>query len=441
MSGHLGGSAPTLAEAHSHTTESRFKVRMLAPLDAPLPILAAVLLLALAVALRLLWIDQVKMSSDEVNHYYIEASRYRPGAVATMDLVSDLRFHFSSPDHLPGSGKRSAHPLLPVVLMGAGEAFAANGTGARLVNGLFGLATAWLLFLTVRGSRGLTAAVFALGLASLMPLAVRFNRTLYLDPAFAFGWALLVYLLCRMSVAPRPGTAIGAGGALALVISTKTSGLLALPLLVAGALAGRGQSTSLRRSAWLALVALASAGILATALNDPVAYLQSVASPADPDYQNRSVANWLWYSTQPVSLGYLLGVAIFLISPPVVLLAAAGAATALRGWASAPAVDRVALTGLAAASPVLALHLPGISAEHGYLAFMPFIVLLATRGLYSVVGSRWRTAVATAVLLTMIPLSALYGLRVAPLPYPSYLNAVDFGQEHYTFDREPLRQR
>jgi len=414
---------------------------MLRPLIAPGPLWVSIALLTLAVALRLLWVDQVKMVGDESEHYYLEVVRYRLGAVTFGDLASELRVHFSNPIHAPGSGVQSAHPLLPVLLMGVGEALVPNGTGARLVNCMFGLATAGMLFVIVRESRGLTPAIFALGLGGLMPLALRYNRTLYLDSIFAFGWTLLVFFLLRMSVSPGLRGALGAGAASALVISSKISGPLALPFMVIGMFVGRAHGVSFARGARFAVLALLSAGILGILLNDPVAYLKSIEYPVDSDYQNRTIANWLWYLTQPVSLRYIFGAAAFLISPLVVLLAIAGTVTALVRWNSAPTVDRIAVIGLVAAAPILPLHLPGISAEHGYLAFLPFVVLLATRGVYSVVAPKRRVIVATIVILTMLPLTVIYGLRISPLPYPSYLNAVDFGQQFYDFDRQPLHQR
>ncbi len=398
-------------------------------------------LVVMAIVLRFAYVQDVKMSGDESTYYYLEALEFEPGN-ASPEWMTDIRFHFDRPIHQADLGRKTPHPMVPVLLMGVGAGIAdADGAGARVVNGLLGLAVAACLFVAVRQAHGLLPAVFVFGLAALMPLAVRLNRTLYLDSAFALGWTALAVSIVQACDRSTWRTSLMSGVALSSVISSKTSGLLAIPFCIGCFLIAQRPQLPLSRRLRSIAVVLSTAMLLSLLLNDPVGYFRSVLNPVDPDYQGRSLGNGLWYAMQPVSLRYLAGIAAFQVTLPVTMLALAGISWIVLNWGKAAALDRVALLGLGCLLPVIPLHLPGISAEHGYLVFAPFLSLLAVLGFCKLTPERRRLGAVVLVLAVMVPMTIIYGWRLSPLPYPSYLNKYDFGQAYYDFDRTPLMTR
>ncbi|MCC6175882.1 MAG: glycosyltransferase family 39 protein [Chloroflexi bacterium] len=358
--------------------------------------------------------DRVVRSGD------VGVGRFRSELRAVIAASQDRG---SSSEDIPGFQPRS--PELQAVI-----------AGGRLVNGLAGLLTGALVFSIARSAYGPGAGLFAAAVAAFLPLAIRYDRSLYLDPIFALFWALLLWVLMR------PGDRLWSarvGAALALVIATKTSGLLAIPVALAGMFL-TGQSIGLRgwRLARTMVPSLIIAAFLATALTDPIGYVDAVLNPADPDYQNRSPIWYLWYALQDAPLRFLGGSLLVLVTPPIVALAGWGVVTVVRTVRTASALDRLLLVTAIITAPIALLHLPGLSGDHGLTVYVSTLSLLAGRGLVSL-PRVWRTQVAVAALVLMLPFSIVYGWRLAPAPYPSDFNLPDFGEEHYQFDRTPLQ--
>lgn len=389
--------------------------------------------IVLGVVLRVWGISQLAPSGDE-NHYQIDVR----DLLASHDRIAAFREHFSASQHQPDSRRQSnvGHPSLAVALMAAAEGGPPLNLGlARLMNGFLGLATAAVVFLTARRAWGGFAAAFAASLALLLPLAIRYDRTLYLDPAFGFFWSLILLLL---SLPQRLTVSVGLGLAVGALISTKTTGLLAIPLVALSAVTPPWKGRPRARVLAL-LVTLLMAGTVGVFASDPSGYLSAILYPSDADYRGRSPAWYLWYLVQWQSVRYLLGIAVFLVTLPVIGLALLGLVTIGTKLRQSSLLDRTVLLGLLVSLPIALLHLPGLSAEHGFLVYVPVISLLAARGLLQL-SVRLQYVAWVLTLVVLLPLGVVYGLRLAPTPYPSYLNTPDFGRQYYQLDRSLLRQ-
>jgi len=154
----------------------------------------------------------------------------------------------------------------------------------------------------------------------------------------------------------------------------------------------------------------------------PGSYLEAIRHPVDTGYQDLSpifLLSHLWRQR-----AWLGGVALFLWTPPVLLAAAGGLILIVRRWGRASAADVLLVIWLVTTGPLLFLHLAGLSGEHGYLSFVAPVGLLAAVAIMAL-PRRWLLAALLATLVVMLPATLLYGYRLAPTPYASYLNNVD----------------
>jgi hypothetical protein len=88
------------------------------------------------------------------------------------------------------------------------------------------------------------------------------------------------------------------------------------------------------------------------------------------------------------------------------------------------AADTLVVLWLVVTGPLLFVHLAGLSGEHGYLSFVVPVGLLAAVGV-SALPRRWLLPAIALILVPLLPAAVLYGLRLVPTPYNSYLNNVD----------------
>jgi 4-amino-4-deoxy-L-arabinose transferase-like glycosyltransferase len=226
--------------------------------------------------------------------------------------------------------------------------------------------------------------------------------------------------------------AAAAGIGLGLAAATKTSAPLLVILAVAYAAfcTWQGQGGPLQLdSAFARLGILLGAGLLVfLVFVAPGAYIDAIRHPVDTGYQNLSAAFLLGHLWR--QRAWLGGVALYLWTPPVLLAACGGLAVIAarlwraERWQRVRPPDALLVLWLATSGPLLFLHLAGLSGEHGYLAFVVPVSLLAAHGAEAL-PRRWLVSALVVILLAMLPATILYGQRLAPVPYNSYLNNVD----------------
>jgi hypothetical protein len=156
---------------------------------------------------------------------------------------------------------------------------------------------------------------------------------------------------------------------------------------------------------------------------DPGSYFEAIRNPVDSSYRNRTLAAYppaLW-----AARGWFLGVATYLWTPPIVIAAVAGLIVMIRReWRKPSHILVLMVLWLGSLAPLLVLHSPGLSGEHGHLPFVAPVTLLAAYALMQL-KRLWLTIAFAVVLLTMLPATILFGHRLMLLPYSSYLNVID----------------
>jgi len=415
--------------------------------------------IVLAAALLRLWnLGAPAMTADESGHYFIEMRYIHQIPFAQQRFHPVLMAHAESPNAV-------GHPLLAVQLTNlVMRVLPDTATTARGVQAMAGVAMVGAICLLGKDLFGERAAIVAGALASFMPLAVRYNRSLYLDSIFALLVTLMTWTLFRAFSRQRPGWTVAAGVLLGLAGATKTSAPLLLPFVAgyglfchirggwSGPVRHRGTEKRAARSASegaAGLLAETSDGpgcgrqgappaikllvILATAflvfLVDvaPAAYWKAIVSPVDPDYQ-RTMLEWirsLWEAR-----GWLLGVSVYLWTPLVLIAAALALARAVLNWRHASRAEALLVLWLLSLMPLVLLHLPGTSGENGYLPLVAPVCLLAQTSMLRL-RRGWRALALTLTLVSLATGAVLFGWRLMPTPYCSYMDLVDFGPGYY----------
>ncbi|MCI0394697.1 MAG: glycosyltransferase family 39 protein [Chloroflexi bacterium] len=405
-------------------------------------LLAAILLAAFI--LRFWNLDAPKMGADESLHYFPEMQQIHRLPFSQQRLHPTDLYHATSPNPV-------GHPLFATQVVNlAMRLFGATETTGRGVMALAGVLLVGLTYLLGRDLYSARHGLIAAAIACLLPLAVRYQRTLYLDPIYSLLTAAWIWCLFQ---AWQPAGALkwtaAAGILLGLAAASKTSA----PILAVLAMAyvawrwrpaaappapARPETKRARRKArrvsqsrfpgWLytpparlaLMVGLALLVFLVFVAPGP--YIQAIRNPVDTAYQNRSAAFYLNHLWQQRT--WLAGVALTLWTPPVLIAAAAGLVIIARRWRLANSADALLLLWLAATGPLLFVHLAGLSGEHGYLSFVAPVALLAAVAV-AALPQRWLAPALVAILLPMLPATLLYGHRLLPTPYNSYLNNVD----------------
>ena len=395
------------------------------------------LILLLAMVIRLWNIDQPKMSADESMHYFPEMQQiHQLGFDQQRRHPTDL-YHATSPNPI-------GHPLFAVQLTNIFlQLIVPSASVARGVMAMAGVALVGMVYLLGRDlfsrRHGLVAAL----LAALVPLAVRYNRTMYLDSIYSLLVALLIWLLVRAYLTRQWRWFLLAGVVLGLAAATKTSAPFMVPLIIVYGAFGwwqarqeppppkrkerkrsRSRSTEFGVPLWAKFGAILILGFVVFYIFvDPGAYIQSIRHPVDTAYQNRSIGFYLqamWNSRD-----WLLGVMLYLWTPPLLLAALGGLILLIREeWRKPSHVLVLMLLWLVSLGPLVPLHLRGLSGEHGYISFVAPVTLLASVGLMYLT-QRWMTIALIIVIVVMLPATVLFGHRLMLLPYNSYLNVVD----------------
>jgi 4-amino-4-deoxy-L-arabinose transferase-like glycosyltransferase len=379
------------------------------------------------VVLRFWNLSEPRLTADESLHYFPEMQWIHLLPFSEQRNHPTFLYHSTPPNPM-------GHPALAIQIVNlAMRLLGPTPEVGRGVMALCGSLLVVLAFVLGRDLYSRTHGLAAAGIASLLPLAVRYHRTLYLDSVYSLLAGGFVWCLFRAFQSPRPVWTVAGGVLLGLAAATKTSAPLLLPFTIGyGCFAawrrgrpqcadepGRGpaQSAIVETSLILGLGFLTFLVFVS-----PVSYVESIRNPADTAYRDRPLAFYLEHLW--TRRAWLSGVTFYLVTPPVLIAGIAGVARIVRRCREARYSDAIVILWLVAMSPLLLLHLAGLSGEHGYLSFVLPGALLAAVGVEGV-PRRWRTVAWVAVLAAMIPAAILYGHRVIPAPYDSYLDGVD----------------
>ncbi len=365
-------------------------------------------------ALRVFGLDGIPLTNDE-QHYV--ATSLAAEEFASLRAVRDVL----TAGWIEG---RARHPLLYqlanryLIFPLFGDGFAAM----RLLNALAGSAT---VLLTGALARGIGArprqALASAAILAIMPFHIRFSRSAYLDPFFAM-WIVAAFASAAFAIRRNSTALCAVTGVLAgCMASTKISAplfLLALPIFCL--VVARGGRVSARRMAMPAAAACVAFAAVFLALNDPAEYAAAILFRDSSDAKYAGTAGeWLGATLFSGRFWALLGGLVLLLLP-VTLVPAVVEAFRSGEWPQASLAPVAVL--LLPCLPLLALHAPAFSGEHGLLPLAVVLALLAGRGC---VGSDGRATFAGLLYFATAPVPAfLWGLNFGPLPYQPYYNPV-----------------
>lgn len=402
-------------------------------LESPWPL---VVILLLATVLRFWNLSLPKMSGDESLHYFPEMQQIHNLPFEQQRRHPTDLYHATPPNPI-------GHPLFAVQVTNiVMQMIAPTAEVGRGVMAAFGVGLVGMIYLLGRDLFDRRYGLLAALMAAVLPEAVRFNRTLYLDSVYAFLVALLVWLLIRSFTSQHPKWYLSAGVVFGLASATKTSGPFLIPLIIgygafwwwqgrsAPAAPTRKERKQARRrhdfvvAAWVkTLIILVLGFIVFMIFVDPGAYIEAIRDPVDTSYRNRPIS--AYPSAMWTARNWFVGVALYLWTPPFIIAAVAGFILMIRREWRKPSHQLVLLVLLLIClAPLIPLHSPGLSGEHGHLPFVAPVTLLASVALMAL-QQLWRTVALVVIILTMLPATILFGYRLILTPYSSYLNGID----------------
>lgn len=336
-----------------------------------------ILILAAGLFLRIWRLADSDITPDE-HHYINDAVRFLRG-----DPFISIRHH-----PFLHAKPNMGHPFLTQIAIS--QIFRLFGTSifvSRLISVLSGMIIIVLLLsfkkLPIK-IRFLAAAVYA-----IMPLAVRFNRTAYLD-SFLSVWTLLIgYSLWR-------GWPIIAGIATALAISSKLSGPFAVLSLII-----LSKRKSLART-------IIPAAIVSFLLNDPGAYLNGIRQPADLEFQVLQPNYWL----QGINLfmSQLYNAGLFLIGPALIWGIIWSLVYFVRHFRGDKTLKFLGMW-LLSLTPFMWLQ---PKSEYAWLPVLPVLSLLMA---YVIIKTKLHQAIIFLMFLITLPFTIIYGLKFKKLPF------------------------
>ncbi len=368
----------------------------------------------IAICVRTVGLDGIPLTNDE-QHYV--ATSLAPEEFANISAIRDVL----TAGWIEG---RARHPLL-FQLANHFLIFPVFGTGfgaMRLLNALAGILTVIFTGMLARtlgaSSRQSLAAAAVL---AIMPFHVRFSRSAYLDPFFVM-WIAGAFLSAAVAIR-RQSVLLGilTGILAAAMASTKISAPLFVTGVVAFALIPVRGGPLLSRKAGASLVAAFLAFLaLFLLLNDPWEYASAVLSRESSDSKyGQPVSVWLDSTLLDGEFWVNLGGVAGLLLPATIFPALIGAIR-FGQWERRDVGWMLAL-GLPCL-PLVVLHAPAFSGEHGLLPFAIIASILAGFGCVDFSGNVTKSGLlyfATAPVLAF-----LWGLNFGPLPYSPYYNPV-----------------
>jgi 4-amino-4-deoxy-L-arabinose transferase-like glycosyltransferase len=382
-------------------------------------------ILLVAILIRFWNLDQPKMSADESLHYFPE--------MQTVNRLSfDHQRHHPTDLYHATPPNPIGHPLFAVQVANlVMQLLAPTPTVGRGVMAAAGVLLVGVIYLLGRDLFDRRYGLVAAAMAAIVPLAVRYNRTMYLDSIYALLTALLIWLLVRTFSSRNPKWFLAAGVVLGLAGATKSSAPFLIPLIIGYGVFWWWQSCTTPATpqqftlpVWVKLASILLIGFIVFYIFvDPGSYLHAIRYPVDPSYQNRTIVSYivlLWQARD-----WLLGVALYLWTPPLLIAALAGLVMLVRHeWRKPSHVLILMVLWLFCFAPLIPLHLRGLSGEHGYISFVAPVTLLAAFAVMQL-KRLWLTISFVVIMATMLPATILFGHRLMLLPYNSYLNGVD----------------
>lgn len=363
------------------------------------------LIVVTALSMRVWRLSDSDINPDEY-HYIHEAERLWHG-----DPYISIRHHpFLHPQ--PNMG----HPFWVQVVMATGfRLWGSSILVARLVSVVAGMGTVGLMLWFDRRLLWRTRVTGAL-LFAIVPLAVRFNRTAYLDSwltlwTLGMGWAIWHY---NSSKGRKKIFLVIAGVAAGLAVATKLSGVFAL--LAGGGLVGlawwherkqRQLATLFGWQLWFFIPGL----MVSWLLNDPAAYWNAMATPADAEFQVLTLSYWM--SGLRLFLVQVAQASWFLLGPALVgamLYSLKYLMQKQRGvfFLQFLGVWLLLLGGFLWLQP---------KSEYAWLPILPPLMLLTADALTRMRKSRLGWQLSAGVLIATLPFTFWYGLRYKKLPY------------------------
>jgi 4-amino-4-deoxy-L-arabinose transferase-like glycosyltransferase len=378
-----------------------------------LPVRIALVLglcLAAGAALRVEGLGSVPLCPDEL-HYAADA--VLPRETSSLSAIRDL-------DCLGHRLElRARHGALQPALTHWGHRLLGaqpSPASVRLPSALGGVACIGLIFLAARALWGPRQGLLAAALLATLPLHARFSRLVYLDSLYTAWILAAIWTWVRAWRTGRLPWAFAAGACTGLALSTKVSSplLLVWLLLVAG-LFRRRLVSDRRRAMLVALAGLVGASAVWLPLCDPARFLQAVLRPASGRYADLGglgvVENLVHQLPWIAQVTATLGLGLLIVLP--------GAAIAM---ARAPRPgDGPAVAAALAWLPLLPLHVPPLSGEHGWLPLAALLCLAGGRAVDVATHRLGRVAVALGLAANAL-LAIPFGLWLWRVDFFSHFN-------------------
>ncbi|MBI2009908.1 MAG: glycosyltransferase family 39 protein [Candidatus Chisholmbacteria bacterium] len=362
-------------------------------------------ILVVALGLRVWRLGDADVTPDEY-HYIHDGERLWHG-----DPYITIRHHpFFHPE--PNMG----HPFLVQVVMATGfKIWGSSIVTARLVSVVAGFGTVGLILWFDRRMPWRARATGAL-LYAILPLAVRFDRTAYLDSLLTL-WVLGVgSSIWRYSQSGRREKIYLMLGGVAggLAVATKLSGIFALLagiILLGLVWWDEGRKRTLAKLFSWQLWFLAAGITVSWLLNDPAAYWNGIFHPADMEFQVLTLGYWMngiglflaqiarasWFLLGPAMVGAGLYALVFMIRHQV-----------QNFFLKFVCFWLLSLVGFLWLQP---------KSEYAWLPLLPPLVLMTAYVFNGLRRPSLVKRVTLGLLLATLPFTMWYGWRFKKLPY------------------------
>lgn len=354
--------------------------------------------------LRLWQLNKPDINLDE-EHYITDAYR-----LSNQDPYMPLRRH-TFKHFSPSMG----HPLLAAFFTtGIFKFTGASIFTARLTSVIAGLLIIVLLACFNR-ELGNKAGVVAALLFAVLPFAIRYNRTAYLDSVFAYFFTFIALASWMYHSKRHKLWLILIGISCGLAVATKIDGIIAVILAIFLLfLSVTSTKSKSNKEKLLSLIInifyiTAPAVLIGLLFNDPSAYLDGIINPSDSKGKLFSPSSISALRFVPSNLWYTF---FYQFSPAILVLSIIMILVLIKEKSF---VSRFLLCWMGVTSIFFLLHRPGVSGNYGWLPFVPAL-LLSISYILAKISIKYFRVVLALVLLSMIPFTLFYGLYLVRIP-------------------------
>lgn len=383
--------------------------------------LALLFILVIAIILRFWRLDYPDLTPDE-GHYAYDAFQYYKGNPGMVP-----RYHTQY--HLEG---QIGHPFLGSFLISqAYSVFGLKVFSTRLISAFFGVLTIPFIYLIGRVVFSNTVGLMASAMFTVFPLAVRYDRTVFLDTLLTFLLSVFIFFYLKFKRLRTMGVAMILGMVAGLMALTKFSGLLVLVFIGVDFILAMIKKINYETVKRYLAIGMGF-GLIFLAGTAPQAYLTGIFYPTDKNFSQINPGGDMlemiktFFSQSFASLiPYLL--VIFLVL---------GLYQALKRKTSSPLPLM-----LSCWLPLVWIHMTGKSGIYGLLPLMFLGVFFACYYLDSLKGLKKKILLLFS-FLWLIYASVGWGVmeiaRVKPIDQDalSYLASLDIaeGEKIYLFE-------